>query len=392
MKEGNFTPPRPRHKLFREIFDNLLNELKNGTVPWYPPWQSRDEPGIPINAVTRRPYKGINVIILWLQSRVKGYKSNRWLTELQAIKVGGFLKSKQDSTPIIYFGGIHNDKVVVKYHSIYNIDQFNDLPKNIFIWQPIAKPEYILKNCGTNIIYTGQRAFHSSQDDTITLPQRKKFVHSEGYYSTAFHELIHWTGSEARLSRTEFINYHSNDRDRCVEELIAEIGSAFLCAETQVTGYLQHAQYINFYFELLYNNWKMLLKASRKAQEAADYIVDSALGRIGVVDYCRTGHISDIRVTLSRALGQYARYNNKIKIGMTTDPDKQWQNAKSDDDNWRKMLILYKTSSRKYALGAKKYLINYLLKSAWSELPEYPITIGNIMPGKDNYYIYALMK
>jgi hypothetical protein len=277
----------------------------------------------------------------------------------------------------------------VKYHSVFNIDQVDNLPNALFTWQPIAKPEFILKNCGAIIKYKGQEAVYNSEKDNITLPPKRKFIHSEGYYSTAFHELIHWSGFEERLDR---LNHYNNYRDRYIEELIAEIGSAFLCAETQVKGHLQHTGYIDYYFDLISKNWKMLLKAANKAQIAANFIIDSAIGRTGVEHCYKTGHIKDIKKIISMALGQYARYNNKVKIGVTSDPEKQWLNAKVENENWKKMLILYKTSSRNYALEGKKYLIDYLSRSAWSELPEYPVSIGNIAHSQRNYYIYALMR
>jgi antirestriction protein ArdC len=388
MEEEEIRPLRPRHTIFRQVYESILKDLKKGVLPWCKPWESKEEGEvcyIPINAVSRRPYRGINVLILWIQRNNKGYKSNLWLTKLQAEKMGLNININQDPTPIIYY-----NNNTIKYYYLFNIEQINDYPKDIFKWHPIAKPEYIVKNCGIKIEYEGEIACYNSLSDIITLPRKRKFVNAEGYYSTVFHEIVHWSGYEDRLNRLE--KNSKNVAGRWFEEIIAEIGSAFVCAETGIINHLQHANYIGYYFGLLNKDWKILLKACNRAQDAADYIIDNALGRVGVVDCYRTGHVKDIRKLLNRALGQYARYNNKVKVGITADPDRRWGEAKFEDDNWKKMIILYKTGSRKYALEGKKYILGYLINSSWKELQEFPINIGNISSNATNYHVYALMK
>jgi antirestriction protein ArdC len=371
------TPPRSRGYLYRDIVNRIKDNLKRGVIPWEPPWQKRS---VPINFLSKRPYNGINIISLWMRCSEKKFKNNQWITESQIKDMGAKINTNEEPTPIVF-----GTEIGGRIYWVFNIEQVSGLPEQKNKWKPIAKAEYIIDECGAEIKYKGEEAEYRSDTDQITLPAKWRFFHSRGYYSTIFHEITHWSGHKERLDR---LPHYPDLFAKWFEEIVAEIGAAFLCAETGVRWFIGHPRYINHYLELLDYDWKSFFKATRLAQESANYTINEAIGRTGVEwDYKRKGRITDIKTSLNRALGQYSRYYNKLRIGITIDPDRRW--AESEHESWRKMIILYETTSKKYALDSKRYLLSYLRHS-----PSWKVPIsspGAKLPDSSLYYVYALI-
>lgn len=288
-------------ELYKNVTATILLALGTGTPPWVKPWSTVAEIH-PCNALSRRPYKGINFLLLSLVAELKGYATPRFLTYRQAQQVGGYVRKGETATPVIYFAvnrptpatlveqeRQEQEKPVFyrRFFSVFNIDQVEGLP--VALRQPVqrSEPEWqacdlaesILKSSGALIRHApGNEAFYSPHQDWIVLPERAQFPTAEDYYGTALHELIHWTGHDSRLDRRLGKRYEQSAY--AMEELIAELGSAFLSAHCRLDGMLHHASYLQTWLRLLEEDAQAIFIAAGKAQSASDYL----LGLAGLED------------------------------------------------------------------------------------------------------------
>jgi antirestriction protein ArdC len=268
--------------LHQSITEDIIAAIeKGGILPWVRPWGSGGA-GVPRNGVSRRPYSGINRIILMIQSMVKGYQSDDWFTFNSAKERGGWVRKGESHTKVVWYqiikkktaSGEEETFPMMKYFAVFNRDQIEGLP-------PISEEprseinrnerlEGFLSDVGAKIYHEGDRAFYNMQKDIITLPVREIFSSSEGYYATALHELIHWTGHESRLKRLNLSKFGSPEYAQ--EELVAELGSAFLCAEFGVDGKTQHPEYIKSWLAALKGDKKYIFAASKAASSAVNFL------------------------------------------------------------------------------------------------------------------------
>ena len=175
--------------------------------------------------------------------------------------------------------GSHDKKVIpmLKTYTVFNTDFIDGLPVNEI--EPIEKPEFqsiedceqFIASISADIRHGGNRAFYTSKDDYIQLPEKADFHSNADYYATALHELSHWTGSESRLNRQ--FGKKFGDNAYAFEELVAELGAAMLCAHNKIDGQLQHASYIESWLKVLKADSRAILKASAEAQKILDYLV-----------------------------------------------------------------------------------------------------------------------
>lgn len=271
------------------IVDSFIQDMEQGVGEWFQKWTI---PSFckPRNLTTQKPYRGINPFILAHRAKIMGYKNNQWLTYKQAIDLGGNIK-KGEKGESIFFNKLYEQKVVEKdgtetirkrwflaSYIVFNVEQTegikydDDLP-------PIDKNKNIeaidsfVDSISANIEHAMQdRAYYSPRVDKIMMPEKSLFKDMESYYSTLLHELVHWTLHSSRLNRAT--HQQKYDETYCLEELIAELGSAFLCSEFGVDlSKNQHPEYIQMYLHGLRNDKKMLWKAAKKAQEAFDYLI-----------------------------------------------------------------------------------------------------------------------
>ena len=284
-------------ELYQSVTETIVEALRTGTPPWVKPWSTVAEIH-PCNALSRRPYKGINFLLLSLVADVKGYATPRWLTYRQAQQAGGYVRKGETATPVIYFTvnrptpetvieqeRQEQEKPVFyrRFFSVFNIDQVENLPECLRQpvhhhepeWQACARAESILKSSGALIRHApGNEAFYSPHQDWIVLPARSQFRNPEAYYATAHHELCHWTGHDSRLNRQLGKRYEQSAY--AMEELIAELGSAFLSAHCRLDGMLHHASYLNTWLRLLEEDAQAIFIAAGKAQSASDYLLGLA--------------------------------------------------------------------------------------------------------------------
>jgi antirestriction protein ArdC len=277
--------------LYAEVTTRIITALEAGVTPWIQPWRTNFEP-MPINAVSRRCYRGINAVLLTLEAQSRGFNRNAWLTYRQAMEVGANVRAGETGCVVVFYK-LHElphpksveqiedepkPRVVplLRSFTVFNIDQVDGLPirlrekEAMFSWQPDEAAERLLVESRADIRHGGSMAYYDPRNDRIQVPQRTAFKDSAGYYATALHELCHWTGHAKRLARD--LTGRFGACAYAAEELVAEIGSAFLCASCYLKGSLRHASYISNWLQLLKNDKRAIFAASAKAQQAVDYI------------------------------------------------------------------------------------------------------------------------
>lgn len=239
------------------VTEKIISMLENEIVPWRRPWTST---GLPRNLVSKKPYRGVNVFLL----SASKYVSPFWLTYRQANALGGHVRKDEESTLIVYWKvddakqrtedlaaeepeGKTRRRFLLRYYRVFNVEQselpqavIDKLPKiETYQHDPIEAAEKIIAGMpnAPEIQYAGSKAFYSSITDRITLPPRELFVSAEEFYATALHETVHSTGSHKRLSRESILEaapFGSATYSR--EEMIAELGAAYLCAEAGISN------------------------------------------------------------------------------------------------------------------------------------------------------------
>ena len=239
------------------VTEKIINLLEQGFVPWRRPWTST---GLPRNLVSKKPYRGVNVFLL----SASKYVSPFWLTYRQANELGGHVRKGEESTLIVYWKaddvklrtedlaaeepeGKTRRRFLLRYYRVFNVEQselpqavIDKLPKiETYQHDPIEAAEKIIAGMpnAPEIQYVGSKAFYSSITDRITLPPRELFVSAEEFYATALHETVHSTGSQARLARESILEaapFGSATYSR--EEMVAELGAAYLCAEAGISN------------------------------------------------------------------------------------------------------------------------------------------------------------
>lgn len=283
--------------LYESVTRQIIAALEAGTPPWVCPWQGNDADMAPANLSTRRPYRGINVLLLNLQHMLRGYGSNRWLTYQQARGLGAQVRKGETGTPIVFFklhelgpaaGALADPdpqrRVVplLRTFTVFNAAQVEGLPPALVapdtepcaVWDAGGTAYRILRESGACIRHGGSRAFYAPGEDLIQLPPYTAFANATDYYATALHELTHWTGHPERCNRV-LGKRHGIDA-YAFEELVAEMGAAFLTSHCRLPGRLQHDSYIASWLQALRNDKRLIFTAASQAQRAADYLLPCA--------------------------------------------------------------------------------------------------------------------
>lgn len=282
--------PKPRRDLHAEITDRIVKAMEKGALPWLKPWQSETRHvGHPRNARTRRRYNGINILLLFAEQVDRGFASSEWVSYQQAIDLGGHVRKGETGTEIVFFKPIpiketndDGDEVerqipLMKTYRVYNVDQCEGLnlkaPSPEF--EPQATPEGLdkrfmdaVRETGAVINTGGDRAFYRPSTDEITMPKVEAFRDVAHYQATLAHELIHWTGAKHRLDR---ISGEQGKQGYAAEELVAEMGAAFVCAEFGIEGDLRHEGYLESWIAHLKDDNRAIFRAASRASKATAY-------------------------------------------------------------------------------------------------------------------------
>ena len=287
-----------RPSIYQTVTDRIISSLKTGAIPWEKPWKSPRYAGgpFPRNFYTGKPYRGINVLLLWSSE----YNSPFWLTFKQAQALKGSVRKGEHGAQIIFYKQLpeyakkdanttgEDERVpfVLCHYTVFNVEQCDGLtlPE---ISQPAIAPEVDEDELCESIVAgwenrpalyldspTEYRAYYRPSTDSVHMPARSRFVDAPHYYSTLFHELVHSTGHEGRLNRT--FGDRFGDELYSKEELVAEMGAAFLCAIAGIAN--EHTDrnttaYIQNWIAKLEEDNRLIVHAVANAQKAVDSIL-----------------------------------------------------------------------------------------------------------------------
>ena len=269
---------------YDRITERIVELMEQGTVPWHKPWQIKT--GMPRNLITQKPYRGINTFLLLSM----GYESPNWLTFRQAVQLGGSVKKGEKSSPVVFWkpmevkdeasGKVEKIPFLRLYH-VFNVAQCEGL-KNV----PTADETAFAVTLPGEIVagmpqppalkHGMTKAYYSPSNDTVGMPERKRFETEDAYHATLFHELVHSTGHDKRLKRQSITERNGFGSDPyCKEELIAELGSAFLCGHSGIVERTidSSAAYLENWLSQLKKDRTLIVYAAAQAQKAADFIL-----------------------------------------------------------------------------------------------------------------------
>ena len=272
-----------RRDLYSEVSARIVAELEAGAAPWIKPWSAAPGANTPCNAVTNRPYSGCNVVLLWM-AQAAGYRTPRYLTFKQALELGGHVRKGERGTKVYFVKQleIRDDEdtstrlvPMLREYTVFNVAQCEGLPDSVATGKPIrvrnpdARDELadaFLRSTGADIREGYGEAYYVPSRDFISMPAFAGFKGADHFYNVVFHELTH------RDLKNRF-----GSRNYAAEELIAELGAAFLCAEFGFDGDVRNAGYIASWIELLKADKRAFFTACSQASKAADYLRGLAL-------------------------------------------------------------------------------------------------------------------
>lgn len=271
---------KAKRDVYQDVTDKIIAALKSGTKPWSRPWSST---GISSNIPLRhngKPYQGINTLLLWAEGRSNPF----WMTYKQAQEYKG-----ERGTMVTFFKplGITDKETgeektipLLRHYTVFNAEQIEGLPerfypqaKKVAVHERNAACDAFIEGTGAEFVeYDGTQAYYAPGPDHIRIPKLESFKEAVRFYSVAFHELTHWTGAKSRLDRLTQDAFGS--KDYAFEELVAELGAAFLCAEHGLDDEPRddHADYLAGWLTKMESDKKFIFKAAAKAQKAVTFL------------------------------------------------------------------------------------------------------------------------
>lgn len=285
-----FSKGKTKTDIYQTVTDSIVAALEAGVKPWVCPWQRvAGMTGIPTNYTTGAAYSGMNIMLLWCSASQQGFTDPRWLTYKQAQAEGAQVRKGVKGTTGIFYSMLEKENEngdvenipMLKTFTLFNAQQIDGLPlpaevslvgEQEEIFDPLPKVEALFKQSGAAVTERGQAAYFNSETDEIVLPERHLFNNAADFYATGLHELTHWSGAKARLNREMKGQFGSEGY--AFEELIAELGSAFLMADLGVVGDVQHENYIASWLKALKNDKRYIFKAASAASKAHSYLIN----------------------------------------------------------------------------------------------------------------------
>jgi antirestriction protein ArdC len=285
-----------RTDVYQKITDQIVAALERGVRPWHQPWNAEHSAG----RITRPlrgngiPYQGINVLMLWSAAIEKGYVAPIWMTFKQALDLKANVRKGEHGSLVVYADKIIRTETdaetgeeaeraipFMKGYTVFNVEQLDGLPGHYYAKpeartdsvQRVAHAESFFAGTGANVVHGGSRACYVPSTDNIHMPCIDFFRDAESYYATLAHETTHWTRHESRLNR-DLSRKRFGDEGYAFEELVAELGSAFLSVDLELTPEVRddHAAYIASWIKVLKDDKRAIFTAASHAQRAADFL------------------------------------------------------------------------------------------------------------------------
>lgn len=291
------TKPSPKRDVYQEITDRIIAHLEAGQLPpWRQPIQRAGGDPFPKNLATGKSYRGVNIWMLGLTAWAMGYESQHWLTFNQAKALGGQVRKGEKGSLVTFWKQYEKtDKAtdektvlpVLRHYVVFNVEQIDGVAAPDILqvdpadFSPLAEADKILAGYAgaPPIEHKGSRAAYLPKADKIVIAQPARFESPEAYYTTLFHELTHSTGHSSRLGRgIDEVLAPFGSPDYSKEELVAEMGAAFLAAVAGISPPTieQSAAYLQGWLREFKNDKKLIVQAAGQAQKAADHILGIA--------------------------------------------------------------------------------------------------------------------
>ena len=289
-----------RFDVYQHLTDQIVAMIESSRGEFKLPWHVPASSMRPKNVATQKPYRGINILALWASAELAGYASGLWGTYKQWTEANAQVRRGEKASYVLFYkegnsrtdrglekesapdiGGHSSSRWIARSTAVFAAEQVNgfELPApSPVLWAPVDRAEEFVASIGATIVHGGHRAFYRPTTDCIHLPPPSSFVGTktstamETYYSTLFHELTHWSGHESRCNRN--LGRRFGAHAYAMEELIAELGASFLCADLGVTGNPRsdHGQYIAEWLTILCNDKKAIFAAASQASHAVDFL------------------------------------------------------------------------------------------------------------------------
>jgi antirestriction protein ArdC len=282
--------------IYQTITNQIVTALEQGVRPWHQPWNAAHMEGrvaLPLrhNGVA---YRGVNVLALWMQAMASGYASPVWMTFKQALELKAHVKKGEKGSLVVYADkltrtetdaktGEESTRAIpfMKGYVVFNAEQIEGL-SDLYYAKPapqtptiqrIARAETFFAATGVAVRHGGNRAYYSVSSDHVQMPPLESFSDAGAYYATLGHETTHWTKHPTRLDR-DFGRKRWGDEGYAMEELVAELGAAFISADLELTPSLrdEHASYIENWLKVLKSDNRAIFAAASHAQRAADFL------------------------------------------------------------------------------------------------------------------------
>ncbi len=284
-----------RTDIYEKVTTQIVADLEKGVRPWLKPWSAEHTAG----RITRplrhngHPYSGINVLMLWGSAVSAGFAAPIWMTYRQAVELGAHVRKGEKGSPVVYASSITRTEAdengdetereipFMKGYTVFNVEQIDGLPTHYY-GKPeprfdaparIEHAEGFFAALGAEFRHGGDKAYYAAGSDHVQMPPFEAFADAESYYATLAHECTHWTKHAKRLDR-DFGRKRWGDEGYAREELVAELGAAFLCADLELTPEVRedHSAYIASRLKVLKGDKRAIFSAAAHAQRAADFL------------------------------------------------------------------------------------------------------------------------
>lgn len=292
------TSSNQRFDVYEAITNQIITAIESGTgdvqMPWHRAGGSIERP---VNVTSKRPYRGVNTVALWASAHCQDFSNGLWGTYRQWQEKGAQVRKAEKSSVIIFYRDLEpNDQdnasnddrgsrsFVARASRVFNVAQVDgytlpEIETSIDRIDPCEAAEMLIASTNARISIGGDRAFYNSSNDQITMPDRSRFVGTksstptEAWYSTLLHELTHWSGAENRMART--FGERFGDDAYAMEEMVAELGAAFLCGDLGITSEPRkdHADYIGHWLRILKADRKAIFTAASAANKASEFLM-----------------------------------------------------------------------------------------------------------------------
>ena len=283
--------------VYARVTAQIIESIEQGVGNWRMPWHTSGRFAFsPINAVSKKTYRGINTLCLWAAAQAKGYESGEWGTYQQWQDKGAQVRKGEKATLVVFWkfandtresqseadtGASNSHLLFTKGYNVFNAAQVDGYTPKVDAERPmperIEQAEAFFRGVGADVRHGGNQAFYSPAGDYVQMPPFAAFRDAVSYYSTLAHECTHWTANAARCNRE--LGKRFGDNAYAAEELIAELGAAFTCAHLGLSTEPRedHAQYLQSWLKVLKADKRAIFTAASKAQQAADWLAQRAV-------------------------------------------------------------------------------------------------------------------